>query len=94
MFLHTLLSVAIRFLINTLSSSWFEIIFLFRFCAHFGSFIGPVLHLKSIFIVRISAFVTFLLLSEYSSVFFQSLSIPAHPFLAVFLYLSLGGLCI
>lgn len=29
------------------------------FCAHSSSFVAPVLHLQSIFIVRISAFVTF-----------------------------------
>lgn len=82
------LPVVIPFLINTLSSSWFELIFLFGFCAHFASFVGPVLHLKLIFIVRISAFVTFLFLSESSSVFFQSFSVPTHPFLTVYLSFS------
>lgn len=51
----TLLSVAVPFLINTLSSSCFELIL--AFCAHFSSFVGPVLHLKIILIVRISTFV-------------------------------------
>lgn len=91
--LHTSLSVAVPFLINTLSSPCLALTFLFKFCAVW--FFCPVLHVQLIFlrffffIVRISAFVPFFLLSESSPVFLQSFSVPAHPFLTVSL-----GLCV
>lgn len=93
--LHTSLSVAVPFLINTLSSPCLALTFLFKFCAVW--FFCPVLHVQLIFlsffffIVRISAFVPFFLLSESSPVFLQSSSVPAHPFLPVSLSL---GLCV
>lgn len=73
------------FVINTVSSSQFKLIFLFRFCGHFSSFLVLFFIISQFLLSGSLLLLLFLLLSESSSMFFQSFSIPAHPFLVFFL---------
>lgn len=91
MFFPTQCPSTLPLLMNTLSSFCSELIFLWVLCT-FQFFCCSCASSSVDFYSQDLCFCYFLLLSEPSSVFFQSSSIPVHLFLTV--YVSLGGLCL
>lgn len=91
MFFPTQCPGSLPLLMNTLSSSCSELIFLWVLCT-FQFFCCSCASSSVGFYSQDLCFCYFLLLSEPSSVFFQSSSIPVHLFITV--YVSLGGFCL